>query len=187
MSENPVRFGTDGWRAIMGEDVHVRECSGVRAGGRGALRRDARAGSEPLVVGYDTRFQSDEFALAVARVLAGNGFAVQLADRPAPTPALSYRIVEQGSGRGGIIVTSSHNPFRWNGIKVKPHYGGSASPEIVADIERRVPAILADPAGPQAGAGGLRTRSRASTRSRGTWRGWGGRSTWTASGGRGCG
>ena len=79
----------------------------------------------------------------MARVLAGNGFEVQLADQPAPTPALSYRIIEVGAA-GGVIVTSSHNPFRWNGIKVKPHYGGSASPEIVADIERRVPAILLD-------------------------------------------
>ena len=147
MNGNPVRFGTDGWRAIMGEEftfANVRACAQAIADhfagtrGRGA----------PLVVGYDTRFQSDEFALTAARVLAGNGFAVQLADRPAPTPALSYRIVETGAG-GGLIVTSSHNPFRWNGIKVKPHYGGSASPGIVADIERRVPAILADRAGPK--------------------------------------
>ena len=96
-------------------------------------------------MGYDTRFLSDEFALAVARVIAGNGFTVQLADRPAPTPATSYRIIEDAAC-GGVMVTSSHNPFRWNGIKVKPYYGGSASPEIVADIERRVPAILANEA-----------------------------------------
>ncbi len=147
MTDNPVRFGTDGWRAIMGEAFtfeNVRACAQAVAD----HFAETRGRGEPLVVGYDTRFQSDEFALAVARVLAGNGFAVQLADRPAPTPALSHRIVEEGAG-GGVIVTSSHNPFRWNGIKVKPHYGGSASPEIVADIERRVPAILADAAGPK--------------------------------------
>ncbi len=147
MSENPVRFGTDGWRAIMGEEftfANVRACAQAVADHFAETRgRDA-----PLVVGYDTRFQSDEYALAVARVLAGNGFTVQLANQPAPTPALSHRIVETGAG-GGVMVTSSHNPFRWNGIKVKPHYGGSASPEIVADIERRVPAILADRAGPK--------------------------------------
>ena len=68
------------------------------------------------MVGYDTRFQSDEFALAVARVLAGNGFQVQLADRPAPTPALSYRIIEAGAG-GGVIVTSSHNPSAGTGSR----------------------------------------------------------------------
>ena len=153
MTENPVRFGTDGWRAIMGEAFtfeNVRACAQAVA----EHFAETRGRGEPLVVGYDTRFQSDEFALAVARVLAGNGFQVQLADRPAPTPALSYRIIEAGAG-GGVIVTSSHNPFRWNGIKVKPHYGGSASPEIVADIERRVPAILADAARPKLAPRGL--------------------------------
>ena len=144
MTENPVHFGTDGWRAIMGEEftfANVRACAQAIAD----HFAETRGREQPLIVGYDTRFQSDEFALAVARVLAGNGFAVQLADRPAPTPAISFRIIEIGAA-GGVIVTSSHNPFRWNGIKVKPHYGGSASPEIVADIEARVPAILADAA-----------------------------------------
>lgn len=143
MEDSPIRFGTDGWRAIIAEDftfANVRACSQAIADhfgetyGRGA----------GVVVGYDTRFLSDEFATVVARVLAGNGFEVELADRPAPTPAISYRIIER-AGAGGVVVTSSHNPFRWNGIKVKPHYGGSASPEVVADIERRVPAILRSP------------------------------------------
>ncbi len=144
MSDNPVQFGTDGWRAIIGEAFtfdNVRACAQAVAD----HFAETYGKSKPVIVGYDTRFLSDEFALAVARVLAGNGFTVQLADRPSPTPALSYRIIEIG-GCGGVMVTSSHNPFRWNGIKVKPHYGGSASPEIVADIERRVPAILAAPA-----------------------------------------
>ncbi len=142
MSANPVHFGTDGWRAIIAEDFtfeNVMACAQATAdhfkAGYGTDR--------PLIVGFDTRFLSEEFAVAVARVLAGNGFHVQLADRPAPTPALSYRII-QVQAAGGIVVTSSHNPATWNGIKVKPHYGGSASPEIVADIENRVPAILAD-------------------------------------------
>ncbi|HEX6030436.1 MAG TPA: phosphoglucomutase/phosphomannomutase family protein [Tepidiformaceae bacterium] len=143
MNENPVRFGTDGWRAIIGETFtfdNVRACAQATAEHFIATYGTDR----PVMVGYDTRFLSDEFALAVARVIAGHGFRVQLADRPAPTPALSYRIIEAG-GCGGVVVTSSHNPFRWNGFKVKPHYGGSASPEIVEDIESRVPAILADP------------------------------------------
>ncbi len=144
MITNPVKFGTDGWRAIIGEEFtfdNVRAC----AQAIGAHFSDTYGNSKPVIVGYDTRFLSDEFALAVARVLAGIGFSVQLASRAAPTPALSYRVIEVG-GCGGVMVTSSHNPFRWNGIKVKPHYGGSASPEIVADIENRVPEILADPA-----------------------------------------
>lgn len=143
MTENPVHFGTDGWRAIIAETFtfeNVMACAQASADHFAATYGKAR----PMIVGYDTRFLSDDFALAVARVLAGNGFRVQLADRPAPTPAISYRIIE-AQACGGIVVTSSHNPFRWNGIKVKPHYGGSASPEIVADIEQRVPAILATP------------------------------------------
>lgn len=143
MSENPVRFGTDGWRAIIGETFtfdNVRACAQATAEHFAATYGTGR----PVIVGYDTRFLSDEFALAVARVLAGNGFTVQLANRPAPTPALSYRIIE-ANACGGVVVTSSHNPFRWNGIKVKPHYGGSASPEVVADIERRVEPVLAHP------------------------------------------
>lgn len=143
MTANPVQFGTDGWRAIIGETFtfdNVRACAQAVAD----HFAETYGKDKPVVVGYDTRFLSDEFAMAVARVMAGNGFKVQLADRPAPTPAISWRIIEVGAC-GGVVVTSSHNPFRWNGIKVKPHYGGSASPEIVADIERRVPAILADP------------------------------------------
>lgn len=143
MTDSPVKFGTDGWRAIMCETFtfdNVRACAQAIADHFAATYGKDRH----VVVGYDTRFLSDEFAMAVARVVAGNGFRVELADRPAPTPALSYRIIETAAC-GGVVVTSSHNPFRWNGIKVKPHYGGSASPEIVADIEERVPEILADP------------------------------------------
>jgi len=140
MKRNPVHFGTDGWRAIIAEDFtfqNVMACAQATAD----HFAESRGTAQPLIVGYDTRFLSEEFAVAVGRVLAGNGFHVQLADRPAPTPALSYRII-QAQAAGGVVVTSSHNPATWNGIKVKPHYGGSASPEIVADIERRVPAIL---------------------------------------------
>src|ERR1043165_8690284 len=145
MTENPVHFGTDGWRALIAETFtfeNVMACAQAVAD----HFSETYGRSKPVVVGYDTRFLSDQFALSVARVLAGNGFTVQLADKPAPTPALSYRIIETG-GCGGVVVTSSHNPYNWNGIKVKPHYGGSASPEIVADIERRVPAILASASG----------------------------------------
>ncbi|WP_322795074.1 phosphoglucomutase/phosphomannomutase family protein, partial [Tepidiforma sp.] len=144
MPENPVRFGTDGWRALIADTFtfeNVRACAQAIAD----HFRETAGTARPLIVGYDTRFLSDHFAEAVARVLAGSGFSVQLASRPAPTPAISYRIIEVGAA-GGVVVTSSHNPFNWNGIKVKPHYGGSASPEIVADIERRVPAILENPA-----------------------------------------
>jgi phosphomannomutase len=143
MTRNPVHFGTDGWRAIIAEDFtfeNVRACAQAVAD----HFTDTYGRDRHVVVGFDTRFLSEEFAIEIARVIAGNGFRVELADRPAPTPALSYRIIESNAC-GGVVVTSSHNPATWNGIKVKPHYGGSASPEIVADIERRVPAILEAP------------------------------------------
>ena len=141
MTENPVHFGTDGWRAIIADTFtfeNVRACAQAVA----AHFSETYGLEKPVVVGYDTRFLSDQFAREVARVLAGDRFQGPLAARPAPTPALSWRIIEVGAA-GGVVVTSSHNPYHWNGIKVKPHYGGSASPEIVADIERRVPDILA--------------------------------------------
>ncbi len=143
MTENPVRFGTDGWRAIIADTftfANVRACAQATA----EHFRDTEGIGKPLIVGWDTRFLSEDFATDVARVLTANGFNVELADRPAPTPALSWRVIEAGAG-GGVMVTSSHNPASWNGIKIKPHYGGSASPEIVSDIERRVPAIIDDP------------------------------------------
>lgn len=143
MVESPVRFGTDGWRALIADTFtfeNVQACAQAIADHFAATYGKTK----PVVVGFDTRFLSDQFALSVARVIAGNGFDVQLASRPAPTPALSFRIIE-AEACGGVVVTSSHNPYNWNGIKVKPHYGGSASPEIVSDIERRVPEILEDP------------------------------------------
>jgi phosphomannomutase len=146
MDESPVKFGTDGWRAIIADTftfTNVRAC--IRAVADHFA--ESKGTEQPVVVGYDTRFLSAEFALEAARVLAGAGFKVQLATCAAPTPAASLHIVKEGAC-GGVVITSSHNPFQWNGIKVKPHYGGSASPQIVADIERRVPAILAQPGGP---------------------------------------
>jgi len=153
MIENPVHFGTDGWRAIIADTftfANVRACAKATADhfvetyGRDQL----------VVVGFDTRFLSDRFAEAAAAVMAAAGFRVVLADRPAPTPAISHHIVAAGAC-GGLVITSSHNPYQWNGVKVKPHYGGSAGPEVVADIERRVPDILAAglaEAGPALGA-----------------------------------
>lgn len=139
----PIRFGTDGWRAIIAEDFtfeNVRLCARAVA----EYFRETYGTERPFVVGYDTRFLSEEFALEAARVVAATGFSVQLADRPAPTPAVSYRILEAGAC-GAIVITSSHNPYQWNGLKVKPHYAGSASPEVVAAIEAKLPGLRAHP------------------------------------------
>jgi phosphomannomutase len=138
--ENPVQFGTDGWRALIADKFtfeNVIACAQATANHL-APRRSRGA----VVVGYDTRFLSDEFASLVARVFAASGFAVQRADRPAPTPAISWRIRE-AKAIGGVIITSSHNPANWNGFKVKSSLGSSAGPKTVAAIERRIPRILA--------------------------------------------
>ena len=131
----PIKFGTDGWRGVIAEDFtfdNVRVCAQGTADML-AANRDGRA----VVVGYDTRFGSERFAAAVAEVFAGNGLRVLLADRPAPTPAVGYNLVAREAG-SGIVITASHNPPEWNGYKFKPDYGGSASPEIVAELERHV-------------------------------------------------
>ena len=131
----PIKFGTDGWRGIIAEDFtfdNVRLCAQGTADML-AANGDDRA----VVVGYDTRFVSERFAAAVAEVFVGNGLHVLLADRPAPTPAIGYNLVAREAG-SGVVITASHNPPEWNGYKFKPDYGGSASPEIVAELERHV-------------------------------------------------
>ena len=131
----PIKFGTDGWRGVIAEDFtfeNVRVCAQGTADML-AANGDDRA----LVVGYDTRFGSERFATTVAEVFVGNGLRVLLADRPAPTPAMGYNLVARVAG-SGVVITASHNPPEWNGYKFKPDYGGSASPEIVAELEHHV-------------------------------------------------
>lgn len=131
----PIKFGTDGWRGVIAEDFtfdNVRVCA------QGTADMLAANGDErAVVVGYDTRFASERFASAVTKVFAGNGLRVLLADRPAATPAIGYNLVAREAGNG-VVITASHNPPEWNGYKFKPDYGGSASPEIVAELERHV-------------------------------------------------
>lgn len=132
----PVKFGTDGWRGIIAEDYtfdNVRAC----AQGVAAYLRDCGLAERGLVVGYDTRFASEEFAIAVAEVAAGNGVPVYLADRAAPTPAISYHVIHRKAA-GAVVITASHNSPQWNGFKYKPDYAGSASPEVIAELERRI-------------------------------------------------
>ncbi len=139
-----IRFGTDGWRAIIAEDFTFDNVRAVAQATAGWMQRAGLA-SSGAVVGYDTRFLSAEFAQAVAEVLAGNGIAVALASTAAPTPAISHAVRHRGAG-AGVVITSSHNPAEWNGFKVKQAVGNSAPPEVTAAIERDIPAILASSA-----------------------------------------
>jgi phosphomannomutase len=133
MSGNPIKFGTDGWRAIIAEDFtfeNVQVCAQATA----QYLKRAGLAERGVVVGYDTRFQSDAFAAACAEVLAANGITVYLCDSPAPTPVVGYAILTHKAG-GSIVITSSHNPAVYNGFKVRTEYGGSAPPQILSQIE----------------------------------------------------
>ena len=132
-----IKFGTDGWRGIIAEDytfANVRRVAAAVADSIRAKRRSSRG----VVVGYDARFQSDRFALAAAEVLAAHTIPVALADRPTPTPALSYAVIARRAA-GAIVITASHNPYYWNGFKLKAPEGCSVSLRLTRDIERRIP------------------------------------------------
>jgi len=138
---SPIRFGTDGWRAIIADEftfANVRACAQATA----SYFRQTGAAARGVVVGYDTRFASEDFAAAVAEVLAGNGIPVYLCDRPAPTPVIGYAILTYRAA-GSIVITSSHNPAQWNGFKVRTEYAGAAPPEVLAKIESLIPEALA--------------------------------------------
>jgi len=131
-----IKFGTDGWRGIIAEDFTFANARIVaEAIARYVVRgEDARKG---VIVGYDHRYASDAVARRVAEVFSSTGTPVWLTDRPCPTPAVSYLVRERGAA-GGAVVTASHNPYGWNGIKYKASYGSSALPSIVAQIEKEL-------------------------------------------------
>ena len=139
----PIHFGTDGWRAVISDTFTFHNLRLV-----GQAIADA-VGSEhwlngkttpadidlhKMVVGYDTRFLSDRYAVDMARVLAANGYKVLLSQSDAPTPVISFAVRQQGA-IGGVMITASHNAPRYNGIKLKAAYGGSALPEQCRRVE----------------------------------------------------
>ena len=128
-----IKFGTDGWRAIIGEEYTFQNVRICAQGVANYLKSNGYE-SSGLIIGYDTRFKSAEFAASAAEVIAGNNIPVILCDRPAPTPVVSYNLVQHECA-AGIVITASHNPSNWNGFKFKPGYGGSASPDIVTKLE----------------------------------------------------
>jgi phosphomannomutase len=128
-----VHFGTDGWRGVIADDFTVANVRLVaRAIASYVLEHEDS--SRPLVLGYDTRFGSERFARVAAEELARAGLRVLLSADHCSTPAVSYA-VWHFQAAGGVVITASHNPWQWNGVKFKARYGGSASPKIVARIE----------------------------------------------------
>ena len=139
---SPIKFGTDGWRAVIAEDYtfeNVRACAQATADQVNRRGEAARG----MVVGYDRRFASEDFAAAVAEVLAGNGVKVYLATGSVPTPVVSYGVTELGAA-GAVVITASHNPAQWNGYKVKDADGSSAPETITSGIEQGAAALLSE-------------------------------------------
>ncbi len=132
-----IKFGTDGWRGQIAEDytfANVRRCA---QGFADYVLTHYNRG-ESIVVGYDKRFHSENFASAVAEVLAANGLKVYLTDGATPTPVIAYSIVNKGAV-GGVNITASHNPATDNGFKVRNEFGGAIAPEGLKEIEGRIP------------------------------------------------
>jgi phosphomannomutase len=129
-----IRFGTDGWRGVIGEDFTEANCALVVDAAARVWEADEGGPRRPLVVGHDTRANSRRIAELAGDRLATRGWRVLLADRPVPTPAVSYAVTARGAA-GGLVVTASHNPPRFNGIKLKGAFGGSAPPEFTARVE----------------------------------------------------
>lgn len=144
----PIKFGTDGWRGVIAEDYtfeNVRRAASAIAN-YVVKHEDSSRG---VAVAYDTRFGSRMFAQAVAEVLAAAGMNVQLASDYTPTPALSFA-VKHSKLAGGVMITSSHNPWNWNGVKYKASYGGSGRPAIMQAIEAELDKPVPKPARPGA-------------------------------------
>lgn len=139
----PIHFGTDGWRAVISDTFTFHNlrlltqaiADAVASPGwnEGAPEK-FKPTSDSMVVGFDTRFLSDRYAQDVARVLAGNGYTVYLAQSHTPTPAISYAVRHLGA-RAGVMITASHNAPRYNGVKLKSSYGGSSLPEQARRVE----------------------------------------------------
>jgi len=141
-----MKFGTDGWRGVIAEDFTF---ANARIVARAITRYVVRCEDAPkgVIIGYDHRFASDGVASAVAEVISASGTPVFLTDKPCPTPAVSLLVRQRGAA-GGLMITASHNPYSWNGIKYKASYGSSALPSIVAQIEEDLDVVQRESAPP---------------------------------------
>lgn len=142
MDETTIRFGTDGWRAVIGGDYTFRNVGRVAQGFSAYVRRnwDWQRG---IVVGYDRRFASERFAAHVASVLTGNSIPAYLVDQPCPTPVVAFSVGSLGVA-GAVMITASHNPPADNGFKVRTATGAAVSPDGLIEIEADVAKVDGD-------------------------------------------
>jgi len=136
MSVQGISFGTDGWRAIIADTFTVDRVQVVAQAVADWLVSIGKAEGRVLI-GYDGRFGGEMFSLAAGRVLVGNGFHADVTKGPVPTPALSWEIPRKGYA-AGLMITASHNPSSYSGIKVKPHFGGSPDESVIGPIVERL-------------------------------------------------
>jgi phosphomannomutase len=135
LSMAQIKFGTDGWRAVIAQDFTFANIERVSQATADCWKANPVPGTEQrVIVGYDRRFLSNEFGKRVAEVFAGNGYDVVLTSEPTPTPAVSFAVKNQNAV-GGVMITASHNPPVFNGFKLKSHFGGSAEPAACQLVE----------------------------------------------------
>lgn len=142
MAETEIQFGTDGWRAVISDTFTMANVRRVAQALADYVVSESTS-TPTVVVGYDTRFLSRRYAEEVASVLAANAIGVLFAERATPSPVVSFTVKHKQLA-GGVMITASHNPPEYNGIKFKGAYGGSASPEITRQIEARLKANTAE-------------------------------------------
>lgn len=137
--QEKIKFGTDGWRGVIADNFTFENVAIVAQAISDWIRKDVKKidNAKKVAVGYDARFLSKEFARTVSCILAKNNITVYLSDRMLPTPSLSYGVVDI-KGVCGVMITASHNPAIFNGIKIKTSQGGGASKDITNKIEENL-------------------------------------------------
>jgi phosphomannomutase len=144
-----IHFGTSGWRDLLADGFNFTNLKIVVQSIADYLRQE-KLHNRPVIIGYDTRFLSDEFAKTAAAILAANGLESALCDRDTPTPVVAFEILRQRAA-GGINITASHNPSNYSGLKFNSAWGGAALPEITQRIEAGCELYLSGEASPKSG------------------------------------
>jgi len=133
-SAEPIRFGTDGWRGIIGDDFTFANLRRVTSATAAYIKTHRADGNGSVLIGYDRRFLSHDFARTTASIFSSEHIPVQVAAYPMPTPAVSFSVVHRKAS-WGIVITASHNPALYNGFKIKECQGRSAPPEVTREVE----------------------------------------------------
>ena len=135
-----IKFGTDGWRAVMAEEFTFANVE-IVAQAIANYIKEQKIADRGVVIGYDNRFLAEKFASRVGEVMAGNGIPVFITGSACPTPVTAYAILFQRAA-GAVMLTASHNPPQYNGLKFIPEYAGPAVPAITERIEEHIKTLL---------------------------------------------